>query len=296
MKHVLAGFFNPFKLIRAWLYQRKRKKYHKAAHDLELNLYHHMLSNDMLHWGYFDDTEIPCDSISIRDFEKAQQRYAENIIALLGSKSQAVLDVGCGMGGIAAMISREGYQMELLSPHTGQKDYLQRSLPDLPFHHVRYEAFQTEKKFGSILNAESLQYIPLEKAFQQTDRLLAEGGRWIISDYFRLHDKGKNRSGHMLASFLKMAEEKGFAIVYEKDITTHVLPTIKMAEMYARRFLVPLTDFGFAKLRFKKPWLYYMLQDMEGSIEKKINKEMAAIDPKLFVEQKKYMLFVLEKK
>jgi MPBQ/MSBQ methyltransferase len=295
MKQVIAGFFNPLKLIRAWSYQRTRKKYHKASHDLELNLYHQMLRNDMLHWGYFDDPDRQGDSISVHDFERAQLRYAENIMALLGDKNQAVLDVGCGMGGIAAMISREGYRMELLSPHTGQKEYLQRSLPDLPFHHVRYEQFQTDKQYGTILNAESLQYIPLEEAFQQTERLLKSGGRWIVSDYFRIHEKGRNRSGHMLAAFVKMAKDTGFAITYERDMTAHVLPTIRMAEMYARRFLIPLADFGFAKLKSKRPWLYYMLKDLEGIVEKKINKEMAAIDPMLFIEQKKYMLFVLEK-
>ena len=38
-----------------------------------------------------------------------------------------------------------------------------------------------------------------------------------------------------------------------------------------------------------------MTADMQKSIDKKINKEMASIDVQKFIDEKKYMLFTLEK-
>ena len=92
-----------------------------------------------------------------------------------------------------------------------------------------------------------------------------------------------------------MANKKGWKITYRHDCTDHVLPTIKFAKLYTDRFLLPLVDYGFQKLNQKRSWLYYMLKDTRNGILKKIDKEMAAIDPDLFVSEKKYMLFVLQK-
>jgi hypothetical protein len=58
---------------------------------------------------------------------------------------------------------------------------------------------------------------------------------------------------------------------------------------------MPLKHFGYEKLRFKKPWLYYMTNRLRESVDKKINKEAASIDPSRFINEKRYMFFVLEK-
>ena len=42
----------------------------------------------MLHYGYFENTEIEVDTISIAEIEKAQVRYAQNIIVAGGTLSQ----------------------------------------------------------------------------------------------------------------------------------------------------------------------------------------------------------------
>lgn len=296
MNKDIKGFFNPIKWIRAIRYHKNRKTFHKARHDLELDLYHKILQNDMLHWGYFEDPDIDPESISIKAFSDAQLRYAENIAGLIDDKHHAVLDVGCGMGGMAEILLGRGYDVELLTPHNGQKKFLRKKFPELPFHPYKFENFQGEQGYGTVLNAESLQYIQLERAFKVSEKILIPGGKWIVSDYFRLHEKGISKSGHLLSQFEGMASKMGWEITYRRDFTPHVLPTISFAMLYAKRFLLPLVDFGFRKLDHKKGWLYYMTRHSQTKIIRKIHKEMSAIDPDLFVKEKKYMLYVLKKR
>jgi hypothetical protein len=66
--------------------------------------------------------------------------------------------------------------------------------------------------------------------------------------------------------------------------------------MYVERFLLPFRHFAYEKLRFKKPWLYYLTGKLRDSIDKKVEKEVASIDPVRFADEKKYILFVLERK
>lgn len=296
MKKLLLNLINPVKLVKAFLYQRKQPKYDRASSDLELKLYAQILSNDMLHWGYFEDTEVLPENISIAGMEQAQWLYAEKIAEQLPPDCANVLDVGCGMGGLAQMLLQKGITPDLLTPNRKQKTYVQQKFPTLKVHHCRYEELATETRYDAVINAESLQYIELDKAFEKTATVLKEGGRWIITDYFRLHGEGKSKSGHLLDSFRAKIASHGWQIVAEKDITPHVLPTIRLVDLYASRFLLPLSGFGVAKLHAKNPFLWYLAQDSIAGIKGKIDREMSAVDPALFEKEKKYMMFVMERK
>jgi len=295
MKKLLWNLINPVKLLKAYRYKKSRPPYRKSESDLELKLYAQILSNDMLHWGYFEDTEVLPENISIAGMEQAQLLYAEKIAAQLPQDCHQVLDVGCGMGGLAQMLLQKGIAPDLLTPNRKQKNYVQQKFPSLTVHHCPYEKLDTATRYDAVINAESLQYIELGKAFDQTASLLKEGGRWIITDYFRLHEGGKSKSGHLMDTFRAKIASHGWQIVAEKDITAHVLPTIRLVDLYAKRFLLPLTDFGIAKLHSKKPFWWYLAQDSLAGIKAKIDREMSAVDPDLFEKEKKYMMFVLEK-
>jgi MPBQ/MSBQ methyltransferase len=249
----------------------------------------------MLHYGYFEDIHVEPASISIQQLEEAQVRYAQNIIEYIEDKERPILDVGCGMGGLAEMIYSINKKVECLTPNRNQIDFITEHAPHLKTHHFKFEDFSTDQRYGTIINSESLQYIPLESAFQQMESLLLPGGRWIIVDYFRHDESGINTSAHLLEQFYSQVRQYKWEIIEEKDITAHVLPTIAYAHMYVERFLMPIKHFAYEKLRFKKAWLYYMTKGIRGSIEKKISKEVASIDPNQFLKEKKYMFFVLEK-
>ena len=295
MNKNITTFLNPINWYRAYQYNKKNANYDKSSYDLELYLYSKILKNDMLHWGYFEDINIAPDAISVRDVEEAQMKYAENIMSLIDDKQGLVLDVGCGMGGLSAMLKQNGINVEALTPNVNQKNHIESKYQGLICHHAKFEDFNSEQKYKTIINSESLQYINLDSAIEHVDRFLEDGGKWIIVDYFRKNQDGINKSGHLEETFLNKIANKSWNITYEKDITLNVLPMSKFIYMYAERFLIPLKHFAFEKLRYKKAWLYFLTENLRNGIDKKMTKEFAAIDPKKFLNEKKYVMYVVER-
>lgn len=291
----LGPFFNPLEWWRAWRYAHSQKGFDKARSDLELKFYSRILRNDMLHYGYFDDASIKPEDISFRMFENAQLNYAHRIIRQLKSSELPVLDVGCGMGGLARLLRKEYKEIECLSPNARQIDYINQSQPGLTSHHCRYEEFKSRTVYGNVINAESLQYIPLNTAFEKTSQILAPGGRWVITDYFRTASDSRIDRPHLLEDFLLACRKFNFSVIHEEDMTLHVLPTIEYVDMYVKRFLYPLRDLGFDKLRIKKPILYYLSKNLRMQLDNKIEKETRTVDPKLFTKERTYRLYVLER-
>lgn len=291
----LTPFINPIEWVRAWKFKKQSRRYDKSSFDLELHLYSRILNSRMLHYGYFDDPEIKAEEISIGLLESAQVRYADNIIEFVKDTEGAILDVGCGMGGLADMIHARGLEVEVLTPDKNQIAFIAKNYPHLKSHNVKYEKLDSERKYGAIINSESLQYIRLADAFRKSSELLAPGGRWIIVDYFRLNDTGVSKSSHLLENFRLEVEAGGWKVEYEKDITANILPTLKLIHMYVDRILLPLKHYGYEKLRFKKPGLYYLSGRVRDSIDRKFDREAAASDPARFLSEKRYMFFVLAK-
>ncbi len=294
MKYI-SSFFNPIEWIRAYRFNKKNKQFDKSSYDLELYLYSKILTNDMLHYGYFEDISIKPETISLKQLEDAQIKYAENIIQQIVDKDNLILDVGCGMGGFAKILLDNQFKVEVLTPNKNQIEYINHKYKELPSHNCKFEKFNSTNQFGTIINSESLQYISLNDAFEKVEKTLLPGGRWIIVDYFRLHDKGISKSAHLLEDFHNKVKEFGWKIKHEQDITKNVLPTLKFVNMYADRFLLPIKHYAFEKLRYKKGWLYYLTCELRKFVDKKLKKERASIDPEKFVDEKKYILFVLEK-
>lgn len=286
---------NPIKWIKAGQYKRRQPAYERARKDLELQLYSKILNSDMLHYGYFDNPEVDPLSISIRDVEKAQKRYAEVIAEKVENRDLPVLDVGCGMGGLSAILFEQGINVEALSPDENQKLHINERYPDIQVYHTRFEDFEVKNRYGTVINSESIQYIQLDRAFELVDQLLEDDGRWIITDYFRLHEEGKSKSGHSFDKFKSAINESKWEIESEIDITENCLPTLKLVNAYVERFVIPGANFGVEKLKVKSPKLYYMTQHIREAISRKADKEFAAIDPDKFSSEKRYMLFVLKK-
>jgi len=295
MRKALLQLINPVAWIKAWLFHRKNSKYNKSTYDLELFLYSKILKNDMLHYGYFENPNIEEDSISIAALEEAQVRYAQNIIDQIVNTNDLILDIGCGMGGLSNLITQKGYKVEALTPNENQINHVKSKYSTITCYQKRFEDFETKNIYGTIINSESLQYIPLNKAFDKAQKIVKSGGTWIISDYFRFDNSGINKSSHLLEDFIQKTKEYGWEITYQQDITPNILPTIKLVYGYAERFLLPLTHFIFEKVRYKKAWLYFFIKDFKLTVDKKITKELAAVDPVKFVNEKRYMLIVLRK-
>ena len=294
MNLLIKKLINPIELFKAYKFHKKQKKHIKSSKDLELMLYSKIIKTDMLHYGYFDDINIKPDSISIKDLEVAQMNYIDIIIEQISNKSDNILDVGCGMGGLSKILFDNNLKVEALTPDNNQKEYIESKYPNLILHHTKFEGFKSKEKFGTIINSESLQYIDLDSAFHLVSNLLKEKGRWIITDYFRNNNKGINKSGHLHKDFIEKVNKNGWKIVYQKDMTLNALPTLKFAITFIDRFLSPLALFINEKIKYKQGWLFYLTKELRTKFSDKSKKELAALDPNKFIKEKKYMLYVLE--
>jgi cyclopropane fatty-acyl-phospholipid synthase-like methyltransferase len=292
----LTPFFNPVAWFKAWRFHKRNAAFDKSTYDLELHLYSKILNNNMLHWGYFENIQADPGDISLKQFEAAQQAYARNLLEQIADKKAPVLDVGCGMGGLAEMLRDHSIPVEVLTPNKNQISFISQKHPELCHHRCKFEDFEAVRHYGTIINSESLQYIKLEEAFNKVDSIILPKARWIITDYFRTEETTDNKGSHLLSDFKQKISEHGWNIVLEKDITANVLPTIAYVNLYIERFLLPLRHYAYEKLRYKQAWLFYLSERIRKSIDAKIDKERRSVDPALFVTQKRYMFFVLEKK
>ncbi len=293
---LIVPFINPVEWIKAYRFKRQNSKFDKSMYDMELHLYSKILNNKMLHWGYFEDPATDPVTISLKQIEDAQIKYAQNIIDNITNREGLILDVGCGMGGLTEMLKDESMNVEALTPNLNQVNFLKKNLPEIICHCSRFEDFNTTKKYSTVINSESLQYIPLDQAFAKMETITGPGSRWIVVDYFKKDEEKKDKRPHSVSDFKTYLEKYGWTIETERDITMNVLPTIGLINILAERIVVPVRHYIYEKFRYKKAGLFYLSKNVMKKIDKKIEKERHVLNPDFFVKEKKYMFFVLEKK
>ena len=297
LKYILK-FFTPKNIARIYALSKKKMR-PRAQEDEQLQLYHRLLPSGFLHYGYFSDPHIPVEDITFPKLEEAQMHYAQKIVELAQDKGSPVLDVGAGMGGISNLFQQKGFTPMALTPDFAQVEFIKRQYPDR-FKIVcsKFEDFpvsEHSETFGTVVNSESLQYIDLDRAIANVLTILKPGGRWIISDYFRL-SRESTKSGHLWETFLEKIQSAGFSITHREDITPHILPTIGYGHFLSTRMFIPLWDFAIHKLARKRPVLHYILEEKLDRINHKISDQLAVIDPEKFAEGKRYMMLGLEKR
>lgn len=279
-----------------------------AAHsDAQLALYSRMLAGDFLHYGYFDDPEVPPERISFDDLRRAQLRYAEKLIELIEQPDRPVLDAGSGMGGMIGLLRAAGREVAGLTPDRFQVEHIRSAHPGVPVLHCRFEDLTAEElrdrfgvHFGTIIHSESLQYMHPEGVFTVLGQIRGSNWQWIVSDYFRLDDaEGASaarrnhpgdRSGWRLDDFRDRLRDHGFRIVHEEDITAHVLPTLAFARLLADRIGLPALDFARDKLRAKSPALHYVVENVVERARDAAARGAEALDPAAFAARKRYLI------
>ncbi|RYF39533.1 MAG: hypothetical protein EOO38_23150 [Cytophagaceae bacterium] len=148
-------------------------------------------------------------------------------------------------------------------------------------------------RYGTVINAESLNYLHLEDALPLIDQVLKPGGCWVICDFFRMDEAG-DTSGHW-DFFAKSVEEAGFYFSYKRDITPHILPTIAYAHMWGEQIGLPVIDFSLEKFRCKQPGLHYLLEESLDGLLQQARENLQIVNPADFKCRKKYMLLVVER-
>ena len=138
MRRILARTLLPHHMWR-WLRLLRTKRTPKARGDAELRLYHRILPGDFLHYGWFDDPDTPAGSIGFDDVHRAQLRYAEELAAMIEDPGAAVLDAGCGMGGMLALLNAAGRRVTGVTPDRFQVAHIRRAYPGIPLIESRFE-------------------------------------------------------------------------------------------------------------------------------------------------------------
>jgi MPBQ/MSBQ methyltransferase len=279
-----------------WRHARRRPRdVWDPADDLELRLYRSIAGVDYLHYGYFDP--IPSDpaDISLADVQRAMGRYAELFTARV-APGERVLDVGCGTGGLLGKLAQAGAKPTGLTPNRAHAGYIRERYPGIEVIHSRLEDLDADALAGGfdvVANAESLQYIDLAAAFRSVFALLSPGGRWVLTDYFRLRESTRNRSGHLLERFEDALRESPFTARERLDMTDNVLPTLAFAHTLASRIALPLAEFAAERFLARHAVWNYLAGDLARNAIGKI--KLDGVDPAVFRRDKRYMLFVLVK-
>ncbi|HLP19282.1 MAG TPA: class I SAM-dependent methyltransferase [Chitinophagales bacterium] len=294
---IVKRFLYPHHLYQVIKLQRNRKKVLRVYDDAQLKLYSQLLPKDFLHYGYFDDPAIDPHDISINDLYKAQEDYGWQIVNHITDTENPVLDIGCGMGGLLALMQTKNIKAVALTPDKNQvrhvtEKYKGTQVLDCRFEDMPVNGF--ENYFGTVVTSESLQYLQLDKALPLVNKILKPGGRWVACDYFKKGEAGE-KSGHNWQLFTSRLEENGLKITYQRDITPHVLPTIAYVYMWANQIGMPIKEFALGKLEVKAPGIHYALQESLPAIEQKINKNIDTINPTIFAANKQYVLMVIER-
>ncbi len=285
-------------MARAVQLQRGRKKSSKVSDDPQLALLSKIIPGGFLHYGYFDDPDRPPVEISLAEFARSQRRYAELLLELAHDTAAPVLDVGCGMGTLSVMLRERGFCPVALTPDRTQAEHIRRTLPDLPVIHSKFEDLpdpeQHAGRYGTVITSESLQYLKLPRALPVMQRILKPGGTWIASDFFRTGES-RGKGGHNWGDFTKMLAEHGWEISYERDITAHIMPTLRALHMWGNDIGRPVLEFGIAKLRRKLPGLHYVIEDVLAQVDGAIATQLKEIDPADFAWQRRYVLLTMRR-
>ena len=300
-RSIAGRLVKPRHLMRVASLQRNRKRTKRAFDDAQLALFARILPTGFLHYGYFDDPATKPQDISIGDVHRAQRRYAELLLEHAHDRSGPALDVGCGMGGLCAMLRKRGFEPVALTPDRGQAKYVRQTQPDVPMIESKFEDLSDVDRhhagrYATIFTAESLQYLRLDRALPLMARVLKRGGTWIVADFFRVRPgKGGGKGGHHWDQFYGEIMRQGWRIDVERDITPHILPTLRYINMWARDFGQPALEFALLKLRAKQPALHYVLEDTLTMVQEVIADNLQIICPDAFVENKKYVMLVMRR-
>ena len=292
IREILLRTFLPHHLVRRIGRQRRHRRLPTSQKNAQLDLYSKVLQGDFLHYGYFDDASVAPEHISFHDMQHAQLRYAQEILNLIDIPGAPVLDVGCGMGGMLSLLGRAGFDATGLTPDVLEVQYIRRIHRGVPILHCCFEDMPSddyEGAFGTIIHAESIQYMNPARVFPVVERILAPGGAWIVADYFRVQPGGE-RSGWHWEDFQKRVEGEGFRIALRRDMTSHVLPTLGFAHLIATRLGLPLFDYAQGKVQAKSPGMHYVLENILEGARSSMQRSLAILDPMEFARRKRYML------
>lgn len=194
-----------------------------------------------LHYGLWT-ADLALETGNLR---RAQEQHSELIISKIPDGVKSILDVGCGVGALAARLSDRGYRLECLTPSRLMAKLARENLrPGVPLHICRFEQLQTEPRFDLVLFSESFQYVEMEDSIPRARDLLADGGYLLICDFFKTDEPGHSplSGGHRFSKFNRRVADSGLLTRLDLDITRETAPNLDLIADLLERVAFPLRE------------------------------------------------------
>jgi MPBQ/MSBQ methyltransferase len=269
--------------------------------NVELFFISDVLKLPSLHYGYWDEPPaVPGAVLSLREIRHAQERYTHNLLQVIPPQVQSVLDVGCGLGDNARAMLARGLQVTALSPDPNHRRYFNdRPAPTLAFYGSTFEEFNSDQVFDLVLMSESQNYFAADIGLHQARRYLGRGGYLLIAGMFRKQAAGAfGKIRNVTAEYVDKATRQGFTLVYSRDITPHVLPTIETLHAIRLQHLEPALALVQRYLRAEMPLKWKVLQWLFRKQLRTLNKLQVRYaertDPALFVRHVEYLILLFQ--
>ena len=228
----------------------------------------YFLKSQHLHYGYWTSNL----EVDITNLHIAQENYAKFLISHIPDGVKTILDVGSGTGQIAKRLFDMGYQVDCVSPSPFLTERTRELLGEKSnIFECRYEEIQTEKRYDLILFAESLQYIDLEKALQNTRKFLNNDGYMLICDVFKKDVEGNSAigGGHKLNKFYDLMTKYPFSPIKNLDITEQTAPNLDILDDALKNVVQPVVHSVLHFLRVRYP---STLKFLRWKYQKQLNK------------------------
>lgn len=188
--------------------------------------YRYILGGDHLHFGLWPE-DRPEMTI-----EEAQENMFNRLLFFFPSPPAKVLDVGCGLGYSAHLLSQKGYEVTALAPSAELISYAKQKYGQDGVSFVQLGFFDDHPVFADglydvIFFQESMQYLsPLSAAIKKARRLLRENGLLIVGDEACYSREIKHLTAvHMSADFTVALSENGFKTIERESVGRQVSPT-----------------------------------------------------------------------
>ena len=277
---------------------KRVKKVNSQEVGLEIGLifFKYFLKTEYLHYGLFEEGE----ETDVWNLGKAQVRYAEKLFSLIPEGTKTILDVGCGSGKTAQVLSSMGYEVECVSPSKLLNEYARRILDGAaPVHTKKFEDFESDKKFDLVLFSESFQYIPIDESISRAMKFLNPQGHILVADFFRrdhLKEKGLLGGGHKWSEWESKLPIFPMTTLFEEDITKQTSGTLALVNSMTQEVVQPIYKLIFMLGEDRYPKLVKFVKwKWKKKLAKMENKHFTGQrNADKFIEHKKYMMYLFK--